>query len=76
MFRDRPVFLLAAGQTLVWAGLYYVFPALLVRWETALGWSRTDLTAAITLAILLSALSSPLAGRLIDAGSIIAETLR
>jgi MFS family permease len=68
MSRDRPIIYLALGQTVVWAGLYYVFPALLVRWEQSLGWSKADLTAAITLAVFISALCSPFAGRLIDAG--------
>ncbi len=68
MSRDRPIIFLALGQTLVWAGLYYVFPALLVRWEQSLGWSKADLTAAITLAVFVSALCSPFAGRLIDSG--------
>ena len=68
MIRDRAIFFLAVGQTLVWAGLYYLFPALLLRWEQSLGWSKADLTAAITLAIFVSALVAPLAGRLIDAG--------
>ncbi len=68
MTKNRPVIILALGQILVWAGLFYIFPAMLVRWEQALGWSKTDLTAAITLAIFVSALSSPFAGRLIDAG--------
>ena len=36
--------------------------------EEALGWSRADLTAAITLAVFVSAFCSPLYGRLIDAG--------
>ena len=68
MIRDRAILFLAMGQTLVWAGLYYLFPALLLRWEQSLGWSKADLTAAITLAIFVSALVAPLAGRLIDAG--------
>ena len=68
MLNDRPIIFLAIGQTLVWAGLYYVFPALLVRWEESLGWSRADLTAAITLAIFVSAFVAPLAGSMIDAG--------
>ncbi len=59
---------MAAGQILTWAGLYYVFPALLLRWEQDLGWSKSGLTAAITLAVFLSALAAPLAGRLIDRG--------
>ena len=68
MLKDRSIIFLALGQTLVWAGLYYVFPALLLRWEQSLGWSKADLTAAITLAIFISAFAAPLAGRLIDAG--------
>ena len=63
---NRPIILLAVAQTLAWASLYYLFPALLLHWETALGWSRVELTSAITLAVFISALVSPLAGRLID----------
>ncbi len=68
MIRDRAVLYLGIAQTLAWAGMFYVFPALLLRWEAALGWSRAELTGAITVALFLSALASPLAGRLIDAG--------
>ncbi len=66
--KDRPILLLAVAQTLIWACIYYSFPALLLHWEEALGWSRADLTGAITLAVFLSAFCSPLYGRLIDAG--------
>ncbi len=68
MFKDRAIVLLAIGQTLAWAGLYYVFPALLLRWEQDLGWTKIDIAAAITLAVLISAMSSPFTGRIIDAG--------
>lgn len=68
MRRDPAIYLLAIGQTLAWATIYYIFPALLLRWEQALGWSKADLTAAITMAVLVSALSSPLTGRIIDKG--------
>lgn len=68
MFRDPPIILLAVGQTLQWAGIFYIFPALLLRWEQDLGWSKADLTAAITIAVLVSALASPLAGKIIDHG--------
>ncbi len=68
MFRDPPITLLAIGQTLQWAGIFYIFPALLLRWEQDLGWSKADLTAAITIAVLVSALASPLAGKIIDHG--------
>ncbi|MCP4877549.1 MAG: MFS transporter [Gammaproteobacteria bacterium] len=66
--KDRPILLLAVAQTLIWACIYYSFPAMLLHWEEALGWSRADLTGAITLAVFLSAFCSPLYGRLIDAG--------
>ena len=66
--KDRPVLLLALAQLLIWACIYYSFPGLLLHWEASLGWSRADLTAAITLAVFVSALCSPLYGRLIDSG--------
>lgn len=68
MLKDRAIALLAIGQTLIWASIYYIFPALLLRWEEDLGWSKAELTGAITLAVLTSALASPLAGRVIDQG--------
>jgi len=66
--KDRSILLLAIAQTLIWACIYYSFPALLLHWEISLGWSRADLTAAIALAVLISAFASPFSGRLIDAG--------
>lgn len=68
MFKDRAIVLLAIGQTFAWAGLFYVFPALLLRWEQSLQWDKVDLTAAITFAVLISAICSPITGRIIDAG--------
>ncbi len=68
MLKDRAIGLLAAGQTLIWAAMFYIFPASLLWWETDLGWSRGDLTFAITLAVFASGLAAPLAGRLIDTG--------
>ena len=66
--KDRPILLLAIAQTLIWACIYYSFPALLLHWEASLGWTRADLTGAVTLAIFMSAACSPLYGWLIDAG--------
>jgi len=59
---------LAAGQTLVWAGLFYIFAALLLSWEQDLGWPKTDLTIGFTLAVLTAAMVSPVSGRIVDAG--------
>ena len=66
--RRARILAMAVGQGLVWAGMFYSFPALLPHWESALGWSKTSLSGAFTLALLLSAVAAPLAGRLIDRG--------
>ena len=62
------IYCLAISETIVWAGIFYSFPALLLRWEAALPWSKTSLSASFTAAVAASALCSPIAGRLIDAG--------
>lgn len=59
---------LAFGETIVWAAFYYSFPALLLRWGEVEGWGKPFLTAVFAGAIIASALSAPLAGRLIDRG--------
>ena len=64
----RLVWPLAIAETVVWATLYYVFPALLPVWEAELGWSKTELSLGFTAALLVSATLAPLAGRLIDRG--------
>lgn len=66
----RPgIVLLAFGQITVWASLFYIFPAMLLRWESHYDWSKAALTGALTLALLCSAISSPLVGRKIDQGA-------
>ena len=62
------VWALAVAETLVWAGMYYLFPALLPHWEQDTGWSKAELAGAFTCALIVAALSAPLAGRLIDLG--------
>lgn len=69
MTLSRALLCLALGETIVWAGLYYLFPALLLRWEEAEAWPKTLLTAAFAAAVMVSALVSPLTGRLIDRGN-------
>ena len=59
---------LAIAETIVWAAMYYGFPALLPTWERELGWSKTELSFAFTLSLLVSASLAPVAGRLIDRG--------
>ena len=64
----RIVLPLAVAETIVWAAMYYAFPALLPEWERDTGWSKTELSAAFTLALVVAAALAPVAGRLIDHG--------
>lgn len=66
---DSPaVWLLALGQTLIYAGSYYSFPALLPDLETATGWTKGQLAMGPTLAFLIMAVLTPFTGRLVDRG--------
>ena len=64
----RIVLPFAIAETLVWACYYYSFPALLPTWEVDLGFSKTTLTGAFTLSLIVSAVLAPMAGRMIDHG--------
>lgn len=63
-----PVVLLALGQTLIYASIYYAFPALLPDLVAGTGWSVATLAAGPTLAFLVMAVATPLTGRLVDRG--------
>ena len=62
------VWLLAVGQTLTYAALYYAFAALLPDLEIATGWSKAQLAAGPTCAFLVTAVLTPFTGRLVDRG--------
>ena len=59
---------LAVAETLLWAALYYAFPALLPVWEEDLGWSRDEISGAFTASLVVMAVMAPRAGRIIDRG--------
>jgi MFS family permease len=48
--------------------MYYLSPALLLEWEGELGWSKTELSGAFTMALVVSAALAPVVGRIIDRG--------
>jgi len=60
--------MLAIGETIGWASLFYIYGALLVWIETDTGWNRASLAIGLTLALLVSALTVGLAGRVVDRG--------
>ena len=62
------VWLLALGQTLIYAGCYYSFPALLPDLVMATGWTKGELALGPTLAFLIMATLTPFTGRLVDRG--------
>ena len=62
------VWLLALAQTLIYAGCYYSFPALLPDLEAATGWTKGALALGPTLAFLIMAGLTPFTGRLVDRG--------
>ena len=59
----------AISQTLAWATCFYSFPAFLPIWEAQLGFSKTSLTGAYTLSLVVAAIFAPFVGRFIDKGS-------
>ncbi len=64
----RIVWPFAIAQIFMWAAMYYLFPALFLVWERDLGWSKTELSGAFTLALVVSAVLAPGVGRIIDRG--------
>jgi len=66
--RGPAIWMLAVALTLAYASFYYIFAALIVAWQSDLGWERTVLAAGPTLATILAAALAPVMGRLVDAG--------
>lgn len=62
------VWLLALGQTLTYAGVYYAFPALLPDLQAATGWSVAELAFGPTLGFLVMAALTPFTGAWVDRG--------
>lgn len=57
---------LAITETVSWGILYYAFSVFLVPMQQETGWSLALLTGAYSLALLLSGVSAPVVGRLLD----------
>ena len=68
VWRNPRLWSLGIGQTLIWAAIFYVFPAMLLKWSDHFGWSIAEVSLAFTLALVSSALAGIAAGRIIDKG--------
>ncbi len=62
------VWLLALGLLLIYAGIFYAFPAVLPDLLKETGWSKADLALGPTLSYLVMAMLTPVTGRVIDRG--------
>jgi len=60
------VWVLSLTETVSWGILYYAFVALLIPMRDDLGWSEGQLTAAYSFGILISGLTAPIVGMVID----------
>ena len=60
------VAVLAVTETVSWGVLYYAFAVFLPPMQQALGWSKTELTGAFSLALATSALAAIPVGRWLD----------
>lgn len=65
---SRAVIALGIGQCVNWGVLYYAFAVLLLPVEAELDSERWIVTGAFSLALLLSAMAAPVAGRFSDRG--------
>lgn len=62
----RLIVAIAIGQLIGWGTLFSVFPLFLEPMEAELGWSRPEINAGLTLALLVSGLVAVPVGRLVD----------
>jgi cyanate permease len=56
----------AVTETISWGVLFYALPVLLVPMGDDLGWSRSTIVGAFSLAIVVSGLAAPVVGRRLD----------
>jgi MFS family permease len=62
----RLVWPLSAAQLVSWGAIYYSFSLLLEPMETELGWTKADMTGALSLGLAMQAACAIPAGRWID----------
>jgi predicted MFS family arabinose efflux permease len=67
-WRDAPILAFMVAETVIWAAIFYSFPALVLEWQKDFGWSATATMGAFSLALAAQGLVAPSVGRAIDKG--------
>jgi len=67
-WRDPPILALMLSETVIWAAIFYSFPALVLHWQAEFGWSAAPTMGAFSLALAVQGLAAPHIGRIIDRG--------
>lgn len=67
-WRDPAIVAFMIAETVIWAAIFYSFPALVLQWQAEFGWGATEAMGAFSLALGVQGLVAPWAGRLIDRG--------
>lgn len=62
----RLIWCIAVGQTIGWGTLFSVFPLFVAPMEDELGWSRAEINAGLTLALLVGGVAAVPIGRMAD----------
>ena len=65
---DPVVLALSLSQLVISAGLYYLFPALVLFWQDDFGWSLPQTMGAFSTALIIQGLTAKTIGRLLDRG--------
>ena len=47
-WRDAPILAFMLSETVIWAAIFYVFPALVLHWQAEFGWSSTTAMGAFS----------------------------
>ena len=68
VWRDPAILAFMVAETVIWAAIFYSFPALVLQWQGEFGWSATQAMGAFSIALAVQGLAAPWVGRLIDRG--------
>ncbi|MBI15340.1 MAG: hypothetical protein CL782_03685 [Chloroflexi bacterium] len=68
IWSDHKMWGLSIAETLTWAGLFYIFPASILKWTENFNWSISEISIGFSIALIASGTGGLISGRLIDKG--------